>query len=66
MSRNFLRNFNDVHYNEDMQNYGSKAEFKEDYKTKEEKKLVFINTKDINFSSNDTMFDFSINFTPGK
>ena len=66
MSRNFLRNFNDVHYNEDMQNYGSKGEFKEDYKTKEEKKLVFVNTKDINFSSNDTMFDFSINFTPGS
>ncbi len=66
MSRNFLRNFEDVYYEEDIQNYGSKGEFKNDYKTKEEKKVVFINSKDINFQSSDTMFNFSINFTPGN
>lgn len=65
MSRNFIRNPNDIHFDEDMSNYGSLGDFKDNYDTKEEKKLVFINTKDINFSSNDTMFNFGINFSPG-
>jgi hypothetical protein len=65
MSRNFIRNPNDIHFDEDMENYGSLGDFKDNYDTKEEKKLVFINTKDINFSSNDTMFNFGINFSPG-
>ena len=66
MSRNFLRGFNDIHHNEEMENYGSKGEFKDDYKTKEEKKLVFINSKDINYLSKDTIYNFSMNFTPGS
>ena len=66
MSRNFVRNFNDVHFENDMVNYGSKGEFKEDYATKEDKKLIFINSKDIDYLSNDTMYNFSINFSPGS
>jgi hypothetical protein len=64
--RNFVTNFNELHYKEDFEGYGSQGEFKDEYKTKEERKLVFINSKDINYLSKDTMYNFSINFSPGN
>ena len=65
-NRNFSNNFNDVHFKEDYENYGSRGEFKDTYKTKEDKKMVFINSKDINYLSKDTVYNFSINFSPGN
>ena len=65
-NRNFSNNFNDVHFKEDYENYGSQGEFKDTYKTKEDKKMVFINSKDINYLSKDTVYNFSINFSPGN
>jgi hypothetical protein len=65
-NRNFSTNFNDIHFNEDYENYGSQGEFKDKYKTKEEKKMVFINSKDINYLAKDTLYNFSINFSQGN
>ena len=66
MDRNFVQNYNDIQYNEDLKSYNSLGEFKDDYSTKEEKKLIFFNSKDIDYLADDTTYNFSINFSPNS
>jgi hypothetical protein len=64
--RNFVQNFNDVHFKEEYNNYDSLGTFKEDYNTIDETKIIFFNTKDVNYLTGDNSFNFSIYFTPGN
>ena len=64
--RNFVPNFNDVHFEEEYNNYESLGNFKEDYNTVDETKIIFFNTKDVNYLTGDNTFNFSIYFTPGN
>jgi hypothetical protein len=65
-NRNFVPNFNDIHFQEEYNQYESLGDFKEDYETTEETKVIFFNTKDINYLSEDTTYNFSIHFSPGN
>ena len=65
-NRNFVPNFNDVHFEEEYNNYDSLGTFKEDYNTIDETKIIFFNTKDVNYLTGDNSFNFSIYFTPGN
>ena len=65
-NRNFVQNFNDVHFEEEINKYQSFGDFKDNYNTKEETKVIFFNTKDINYLSGDNCFNFSIYFSPGN
>ena len=65
-NRNFIQNFNNDDFEEDYTQYESLGDFKEDYKTRDETKMVFFNTKDINYLSGDNTFNFSIYFSPGN
>ena len=65
-NRSFVPNFNDVHFQEEYNQYESLGDFKEDYHTKEETKVLFFNTKDINYLAGDNTYNFSIHFSPGN
>lgn len=65
-NRNFVTNFNDVHFQEEYDNYKSLGDFREDYSTKEESKVLFFDTKDINYLCGDNTYNFSIYFSPGN
>jgi hypothetical protein len=65
-NRSFVPNFNDVHFQEEYEQYDSLGDFREDYKTKEETKVLFFNTKDINYLAGDNTYNFSIHFSPGN
>ena len=64
--KNFVQNFNDIHFQEEYKQYESLANFKEEYNTTEETKVIFFNTKDINYLTGDNCYDFSIYFSPGN
>ena len=61
-NRHFVPNFNDVHFQEEYNQYESLGDFKEDYQTKKETKVLFFNTKDINYLAGDNTYNFSIHF----
>lgn len=65
-NRSFVPNFNDIHFQEEYKEYESLGEFKDDYNTKEETKVIFFNTKDINYLAGDNTYNFSIHFSPGN
>ena len=65
-NKNFVQNFNDIHFQEEYNQYESLADFKDEYNTKDETKVIFFNTKDINYLSGDNCFNFSIYFSPGN
>ena len=65
-NRHFVPNFNDVHFQEEYNQYESLGDFKEDYQTKKETKVLFFNTKDINYLAGDNTYNFSIHFSPGN
>ena len=65
-NRNFVQNFNDVHFQEEYNQYESLGDFREDYNTKEETNVLFFNSKDINYLGGDSTYNFSIYFSPGN
>jgi len=65
-NRNFVPNFNDIHFQEEYKQYESLGDFTEDYDTTEQTKVLFFNTKDINYLAGDNTYNFSIHFSPGN
>ena len=65
-NRSFVPNFNDVHFQEEYKQYNSLGDFKDNYNTKKETKVLFFNTKDINYLCGDHSYNFSIHFSPGN